>query len=76
MLELPWWVSGKELTCQWRSCGFDSCIGKIPWRKKWQPTLVFLPGKSHRQGSLVVYSLCGNKKVEHDLATKQVPPKL
>ena len=31
-------------------------MGKIPWKKKWQPTPVFLPGKSHRQKSLVGYS--------------------
>ena len=28
-----------------RGCGFDSWVGKIPCRRKWQPTLVFLPGK-------------------------------
>ena len=32
---------------------FDSWVGKIPWRRKWQPTLVFLPGESHGQRSLV-----------------------
>ena len=37
-------------------CGFDPWIGKIPWRRKWQPTAVFLPEKSHRQRSLVGYS--------------------
>ena len=31
--------------------GFDSGVGKIPWRRKWQPTPVFLPGESHRQRS-------------------------
>ena len=31
-------------------------IGKIPWRRKWQPTPVFLPGESHGQRSLVGYS--------------------
>ena len=30
-----------------RRLGFDPWVGKIPWRRKWQPTLVFLPGKSH-----------------------------
>ena len=29
-----------------------SRVGKIPWRRKWQPTLVFLPGKFHRQRNL------------------------
>ena len=28
---------------------FNSWVGKIPWRRKWQPTSVFLPGKSHRE---------------------------
>ena len=36
--------------------GFDSWVGKIPYRRKWQPTPVFLPGESHGQRSLVGYS--------------------
>ena len=36
--------------------------GKIPWRRKWQPTPVFLPGKSHGQTSLVGYSPWGCKE--------------
>ena len=35
--------------------GFDSWVGTIPWRRKWQRTLVFLPGESHGQESLVGY---------------------
>ena len=34
--------------------GFDPCVGKIPWRRKWQLTVVFLPEKSHGQRNLVV----------------------
>ena len=50
----------------------DPWVGNIPWRRKWQPTPVFLPGKSHGQRSLVGYSLWGQKKkVRHDLETKQ-----
>ena len=52
---LPWWLSGKELPCQYRRHrrrGFDSWIRKIPWRRKWQPTPVFLPGDFHEQRSL------------------------
>ena len=48
----PGGTTGKEPTCQcWRHkrCRFDPWIGKIPWRKPWQPTPVFLPGKSHGQ---------------------------
>ena len=37
----------------------DPTVGKIPWRRKWQPTLGFLPGKSHGQRSLWVLSCCG-----------------
>ena len=40
---------------------FNSWVGKIPWKRGWQPTLVFLPGKSHRQGSLAEYSPQGYK---------------
>ena len=56
--------SGKESACQCRRhkrCGFDPCFRKIPWRRKWQPMPVFLPGKLHGQRSLVGYSLWGVK---------------
>ena len=39
--------------------------------RKWQSTPVFLPGKSHGQGSLVGYSPWGRKRIRHDLAAKQ-----
>ena len=59
--ELPLWLSGKEFACQCRRNK----------RRKWQPTPVFLPGKSHGQRSLAVYSPWGPKRVRHDLVTKQ-----
>ena len=49
----------------------DLWVGKIPWRRKWQPTPVFLPGESHGQRSLAGYSPSGHKRVRHNLATKQ-----
>ena len=55
-LGFPGGASGKESTCQCRRHkrgGFNPWVGKIPWRKAWQPTLVFLLRESHRQGSLV-----------------------
>ena len=55
------WFSGKESTCQWRKPGFDLWVGKILWKRQWLPTLVFLPGKSHGQRSLMDYSPCGWK---------------
>ena len=42
--------------------GFDPWVGKIPWRRKWQLTPVFLPGKSHGLRSLVGYSLWGRNE--------------
>ena len=74
---LPWWLSGKESTCQWRRHRFDPWVEKIPWRKKWQPTPVFLPGKSYGQVDrgiwqrLAGYGLWGHKRVGHDSATKR-----
>ena len=50
------WLSWKESACQCRRRGLDPWVGKIPWRRKWQPPPVFLPGKSHGQRNLVGYS--------------------
>ena len=55
---LPKWLSVKGFTCQCRRCkrhGFDPWMGKSPWRRKWQPTPKFLPGKLHGQRSLVLW---------------------
>ena len=49
-------LSGKESTCQCGRRGFKTWVRKIPWKGKWQPTPVFLGGKSHGQRSLVGYS--------------------
>ena len=68
---LRWWCSGKESTCQGRKHGFDPWVRKIPCRRKWQPALVFLPGKPHGQRSLGGYGLWGHKRVGHNLVTKQ-----
>ena len=45
--------------------------GRSPWRRKWQPTEVFLPGRSHGQRSLVGYSPWGHKRVRQNCGTKQ-----
>ena len=55
----PGGTSGKEPACQCRKCkrpGFDSWVGKIPWRREWEPTPAFLPRESHGQRSLEGYS--------------------
>ena len=62
---LPRWLNGKESTCQCRRhrrLRFDPWVGKFLWRRKWQPTLVFLLEKSHGQSSLVNYSPWGHKE--------------
>ena len=50
----PGGASDKEPICQCRRrkrCRFNPCVGKIPWKRAWQPTPVFLPGKSHERGA-------------------------
>jgi len=59
ILRLPRWLNGKEAPYQCRRhkrYRFNPWVGKIPWRRKWQPFPVFMPGNSHEQRSLVVYS--------------------
>ena len=55
---LPRWHSGKESVChcrRHRRCEFDPWVGKIPWRRALQPTLLFLTGESYGQRSLEGY---------------------
>ena len=78
---LPRWHSGKESTCRYRRCkglGFDPRVKKIPWRRKRQPTPVFLPGKSQGQRSLAGYSQRGHKGLDttERLNTLQMPTPL
>ena len=55
-LGLPYWFGAEESACQCRRRGFNPWVGKILWRRKWQPTPVFLTRESHGQRSLVGYS--------------------
>ena len=70
----------KKPTCQCRGCErcrFDPWVGKIPWRRKWQSTPVFLPGESHGQRSLVGYSSWGHKELdrtEHTCSQESCSP--
>ena len=65
------WLSSKESTYQCRRYGFSPWVRKIPWKRKWQPTPVFLPGKSQGQRSLVGYSPWGCKRIRYELVIKQ-----
>ena len=58
-MDFPGSSSGKEPTCHCRShmrLEFNPWVRKIPWRRAWQPTPVFLPGEFHGHGSQVGYS--------------------
>ena len=47
-----------------RDVGLIPAVGRIPWRRTWQPTPVFLPGESHGQRSLTGYSPWGHKELD------------
>ena len=60
--------------CQCRRqkrCRFDPWVGNIPWRRAWQPTPVFLLGKSHAQRSLAGYGPWGHKELDMSEVTEQ-----
>ena len=78
LMGLPRWLTGKESICQCKRCRFDPWVGKILWRRKWQPTPGFLPGKSHGQTSLADYSPWGCKEsdtTEHTHSDTNVYPR-
>ena len=54
--DFPGSARGKGLTYQCGRPGFNPWVRKIPWRKEWLPTPVFLPGESHGQRSLAGYN--------------------
>ena len=73
-LGLPRWHSGKESTCQCRrrkKYMFDPWVGTIPWSRKWQPTPVLLPGKSHGQRSLAGCNPWDHKDLDISVNTYQ-----
>ena len=49
-----------------RKCKFNPWVRKIPWKRKWKPTPVFLPGKPQGQRSLVGSSPWGHQRVRHN----------
>ena len=64
---LPRWLSSKESAYKCkshRSWRLHPWVRMIPWRRKWQPTPVFLPGKPHGQRSLAAYSPWGCKELD------------
>ena len=73
--KIPWTEEPErlQLACQWRRPkrrGFNPQAGKIPWKRTWQSTPVFLPGEFHGQRSLVGYSSWGHKDLDMIEATQ------
>ena len=62
-------LSAMQVDC--KRYRFGPWVGKIPWRRSWQPSPVFLPGEFHGQRSLVGYSLWGLQRIRHHFITKQ-----
>ena len=56
MVGIPRSSAGKESACNAGDLGLTPGLGRFPWRRKWQPTPVFLPGESHGQRSLAGYT--------------------
>ena len=59
----------KKSTCNRGDLGFNAWVGKIPWRRDWQPAPVFFPGEFHGQKSLIEESgglqSMGSQRVRH-----------
>ena len=63
-MDFPGGSDSKESACNTGDLGLIPEVGKIPWRKAWQPTPLFLPGESRRQRSLTGYSPRGRKEMD------------
>ena len=63
---LPWWLRWQRICLHCRRPRFDPWVWKTPWRRKWQPTLVFLPGEFHGQRSHHRLQSMGSQRVRHD----------
>ena len=67
---LPWWLRGWKICLQCGRPGFNPWVRKIPWRRAWQPTPVFLPGESPWTEEPGGLQSTGLQRVGHDWATK------
>ena len=67
-LGFPWWLRWQRICLQCRKAGFNLWVGKIPWIREWQPTPVFLPGKSQGQESGGLQSM-GSQSVRYNRVT-------
>ena len=68
---LPWWLRQQRICLQCRRPGFDPWARKIPWRREWQPTPVFLPRNSMDRGAWGT-AVHGLQRINHDWETNTV----
>ena len=61
---LPWWLRQLSICLQCGRPRFNPWVGKVSWRREWQPTPVFLPGKSPGPRGLVSYSPWSRKELD------------
>ena len=64
MISFPWWLRQSRICLQCRIPRFNPWVGKIPWRRDWVPTVVFLHEKFHGQRRLVGYRPWGHKELD------------
>ena len=67
---LFWWLRWSRICLQCRRPRFDPWVGRIPWRRAWQPTPVFVPGESPWTEEPGGLEFMGSRRVRHDWATK------
>ena len=63
-MEGLWWLRRSRISLQCRRPGFDPWIRKVPWKREWLPTPIFLPGEFYGQKSLAGYSPWGHKELD------------
>ena len=72
LVGFPWWLRWWRICLQCGRLGFDPWVGKLPWRRAWQLTPVFLPGESPWTEEPGGLQSMGSQRVGHDWASKHV----
>ena len=61
---IPWWLRWERICLQCRRSGFNPWVRKVPWRREWLPTPVFLSGEFYGQRSLAGYNPQGHREAD------------
>ena len=70
---LLWWLRRQRICLQFGRPGLYPWVGKIPWRRAWQPTPVFFPGEFPWTEDPGRIQSMGSQRIEYDWTTKHVP---